>query len=71
MAVSFLRDMVHPDVPFSPRAVKFFLQTLNHDSISLRKVELSTDVRTLLVLLNSVLTDCNLQCCVHSAATET
>ncbi|XP_059471936.1 proteasome activator complex subunit 4-like [Neocloeon triangulifer] len=44
MAVSFLRDLVHPDVPFPSRAVKFFLKTLIHDTIHLRKLAIASMV---------------------------
>ncbi|XP_065338507.1 proteasome activator complex subunit 4A-like isoform X2 [Cloeon dipterum] len=44
MAVSFLRDLVHPDVPFPSRAVKFFLKTLIHDTIHLRKLAIASIV---------------------------
>ncbi|XP_071454240.1 proteasome activator complex subunit 4-like [Hetaerina americana] len=44
LAVNFLRDLVHPSVSYPPRAVKFFLSLLIHDSIELRKVAVRTVV---------------------------
>jgi proteasome activator subunit 4 len=38
MALSFLRDLVHPDVAYPARIVRYFLHTLVHDSLELRKV---------------------------------
>jgi len=38
MALSFLRDLVHPDVAYPARIVRYFLHTLIHDSLELRKV---------------------------------
>ncbi|KAG8223216.1 hypothetical protein J437_LFUL003567 [Ladona fulva] len=44
LGVNFLRDLVHPLVPYPPRAVKFFLSLLIHDSIELRKISIRTVV---------------------------
>lgn len=38
MALSFLRDLVHPDLAYPARIVRYFLHTLIHDSLELRKV---------------------------------
>jgi hypothetical protein len=38
MALSFLRDLVHPDVVYPARIVRYLLHTLIHDSLELRKV---------------------------------
>nr|CAD7425108.1 unnamed protein product [Timema monikensis] len=38
MALSFLRDLVHPDVYYPASVVKCFLHTLIHDSLDVRKV---------------------------------
>lgn len=40
MGLSFIRDMVHPDVNYSPQVVKFFLHALINDSIGVRKIAL-------------------------------
>jgi hypothetical protein len=42
MALSFLRDLVHPDLPYSARTVRYFMHTLIHDSLELRKVRNQT-----------------------------
>ncbi|XP_049827617.1 proteasome activator complex subunit 4-like [Schistocerca gregaria] len=38
MALSFVRDLVHPDLAYPPRVVKYFLNTLIHDSLEVRKI---------------------------------
>ncbi|CAG2057001.1 unnamed protein product [Timema podura] len=38
MALSFLRDLVHPDVFYPASVVRCFLHTLIHDSLDVRKV---------------------------------
>ncbi|GLH02190.1 Proteasome activator complex subunit 4 [Gryllus bimaculatus] len=47
MALSFLRDLVHPDVAYPPAVVKCFLNTLVNDSIELRKIA----IRSVIFLL--------------------
>lgn len=47
MALSFLRDLVHPDVAYPPPVVRCFLNTLIHDSLELRKIA----VRSVIFLL--------------------
>ncbi|PNF36512.1 hypothetical protein B7P43_G15901 [Cryptotermes secundus] len=44
MALSFLRDLVHPDLPYSARTVRYFLHTLIHDSLELRKIAIRSTV---------------------------
>jgi hypothetical protein len=44
MALSFLRDLVHPDLQYPPRIVRYFLQMLIHDSLELRKIAIRSTV---------------------------
>lgn len=44
MALSFLRDLVHPDVAYPARIVRYFLQALIHDSLELRKIAIRSTV---------------------------
>lgn len=38
MAMSFMRDLVHPDQAYSAKVVRYFLQALIHDSLEERKI---------------------------------
>ncbi|XP_063231181.1 proteasome activator complex subunit 4-like isoform X2 [Bacillus rossius redtenbacheri] len=38
MAMSFIRDLVHPDINYPARIVKCILSTLTYDSLELRKI---------------------------------
>lgn len=38
MAMSFIRDLVHPNHVYSAKIVRYFLQTLIHDSLEQRKI---------------------------------
>lgn len=38
MALSFIRDLVHPNIKYNERIVRYVLQTLVHDSLELRKL---------------------------------
>ncbi|XP_012226473.1 proteasome activator complex subunit 4B-like [Linepithema humile] len=38
MAMGFIRDLVHPDQAYSAQVVRYFLQTLIHDSLEERKI---------------------------------
>jgi len=38
MAMNFMRDLVHPDQVYSAKVVRYFLQTLIHDSLEERKI---------------------------------
>ncbi|RLU16905.1 hypothetical protein DMN91_010974 [Ooceraea biroi] len=38
MAMSFIRDLVHPDQVYSARIVRYFLEALIHDSLEERKI---------------------------------
>ncbi|XP_021936150.1 proteasome activator complex subunit 4B-like isoform X2 [Zootermopsis nevadensis] len=44
MALSFLRDLVHPDLAYPARIVRYFLLTLIHDSLELRKIAIRSTV---------------------------
>jgi proteasome activator subunit 4 len=44
MALSFLRDLVHPDVAYPARIVRYFLHTLIHDSLELRKIAIRSTI---------------------------
>lgn len=44
MALSFIRDLVHPDVKYGGQLVKYVLRTLLHDSIQLRKLAIRVTV---------------------------
>lgn len=38
MAMTFIRDLVHPDQAYSAKLVRYFLQALIHDSLDERKI---------------------------------
>ncbi|XP_043255483.1 proteasome activator complex subunit 4A-like isoform X1 [Colletes gigas] len=38
MAMSFIRDLIHPDQTYPPKVVRYFLEALIHDSLQERKV---------------------------------
>ncbi|XP_054011040.1 proteasome activator complex subunit 4B-like isoform X2 [Hylaeus anthracinus] len=38
MAMSFIRDLVHPDQMYPPKVVRYFLEALIHDSLQERKI---------------------------------
>ncbi|KAJ9582853.1 hypothetical protein L9F63_022812, partial [Diploptera punctata] len=44
MALSFMRDLVHPDLQYPARIVRYFLQMLIHDSLELRKIAIRSTV---------------------------
>ncbi|EFN87710.1 proteasome activator complex subunit 4B [Harpegnathos saltator] len=44
MAMSFIRDLVHPDQVYSVKIVRYFLQALVHDSLEERKIAIKTVV---------------------------
>lgn len=40
MALSFIRELVHPDVKYNVRVIKFFLNALINESLNIRKIAL-------------------------------
>lgn len=40
MSLSFLRDLVHPDIKYNEKVVKYILSTLIHDSLDIRKLSI-------------------------------
>lgn len=42
MAMSFIRDLVHPNQVYSAKMVRYFLQALIHDSLEERKIAIKT-----------------------------
>lgn len=47
MAMSFMRDLVHPNQTYSAKIVRYFLESLIHDSLEERKIA----IRTVLFML--------------------
>jgi hypothetical protein len=78
MALSFLRDLVHPDLPYPARIVRYFLHTLIHDSLELRKVRnqtlvlKTTEIQLEVFSLTPVFfSDCYPQHIVHAQTAKT
>ncbi|XP_012258033.2 proteasome activator complex subunit 4B-like [Athalia rosae] len=44
MAMSFIRDLVHPDHIYPPKIVRYFLSSLIHESLEERKIAIRTTV---------------------------
>lgn len=44
MALSFIRDLVHPEVKYNDKMVQYVLQTLLHESIEIRKLAIRVTV---------------------------
>ncbi|KAK6639500.1 hypothetical protein RUM43_007773 [Polyplax serrata] len=48
MALAFLRDLAHPDIPYPAGIVKTFLYTLINDSLELRKIAIKSTLYLLI-----------------------
>lgn len=44
MALSLIRELVHPDMKYSPKVIKFFLKSLVNESLNIRKIALRVTI---------------------------